>query len=146
MKKILIFCLYKANVDRLETLMLNDRELNASVNAEAWGIHGNKAQAQRDQVYTRFKIPTKDYKISKGGKQVNACNIMIATDVASRGLDVKDVDVVINYEMPLTFDDYVHRIGRTGRAGNKGESYSFLHPDSEGFLVHDLMNFLQKAG
>ena len=71
---------------------------------------------------------------------------MIATDVASRGLDVKDVDVVINYEMPLTFDDYVHRIGRTGRAGNKGESYSFLHPESEGFLVHDLMMFLQKAG
>ena len=71
---------------------------------------------------------------------------MIATDVASRGLDVKDVDVVINYEMPLTFDDYVHRIGRTGRAGSKGHSYSFLHPQSEGFLVHDLMNFLQKAG
>ena len=48
MKKILIFGLYKVNVDKLETLMLNDRELNASVNYEAWGIHGNKAQAQRD--------------------------------------------------------------------------------------------------
>lgn len=57
-----------------------------------------------------------------------ACNIMIATDVASRGLDVKDVDVVINYELPLTFDDYVHRVGRTGRAGKKGLSFSFLNP------------------
>ena len=71
---------------------------------------------------------------------------MIATDVASRGLDVKDVDVVINYELPLTFDDYVHRVGRTGRAGKKGLSFSFLHPESEGFLVHDLMAFLTKAG
>tara|TARA_B110000285_G_scaffold210645_1_gene252653 strand:+ start:1289 stop:1450 length:162 start_codon:yes stop_codon:yes gene_type:complete len=53
---------------------------------------------------------------------------MIATDVASRGLDVKDVDVVINYELPLTFDDYVHRVGRTGRAGKKGLSFSFLNP------------------
>ena len=47
-------------------------------------------------------------------------NIMIATDVASRGLDVKDIGIVINYDMPNTIEDYVHRIGRTGRAGNKG--------------------------
>jgi ATP-dependent RNA helicase DDX5/DBP2 len=146
MKKILIFGLYKKNVDQLETLMLNDRELNAAVNYEAWALTGNKSQATRDQVYARFKIPTKDYMISKGGKQVNACNIMIATDVASRGLDVKDVDIVINYEMPLTFDDYVHRIGRTGRAGSKGLSVSFIEPEAEGFLVHDLMNFITKAG
>jgi superfamily II DNA/RNA helicase len=94
----------------------------------------------------RFKIPTKDFKITKNGKQVQGCNILIATDVASRGLDVKDVDVVINYEMPLTFDDYVHRIGRTGRAGSKGIAYSLFEGEAEGFLCHDLCDFLAKAG
>jgi ATP-dependent RNA helicase DDX5/DBP2 len=51
---------------------------------------------------------------------------LIATDVASRGLDVKDVDLVINYDMPNSIEDYVHRIGRTGRAGAKGNAYSFI--------------------
>ena len=51
---------------------------------------------------------------------------MIATDVASRGLDVRDIGVVINYDMPTCIEDYVHRIGRTGRAGDKGLSYSMI--------------------
>jgi ATP-dependent RNA helicase DDX5/DBP2 len=51
---------------------------------------------------------------------------MVATDVASRGLDVKDIGVVINYDMPRSIEDYVHRIGRTGRAGAKGLSFSMI--------------------
>ena len=53
-------------------------------------------------------------------------SILIATDVASRGLDINDIGIVINYDMPLNIEDYVHRIGRTGRAGKKGVSYSFM--------------------
>ena len=56
----------------------------------------------------------------------NKSNILIATDVASRGLDVKDINVVINYDMPSNLDDYIHRIGRTGRANAKGVAHSFL--------------------
>lgn len=66
---------------------------------------------------------------------------MIATDVASRGLDVKDIGIVINYDMPNTIEDYVHRIGRTGRAGNKGASYSFI-TQKEANLAGDLINIL----
>jgi superfamily II DNA/RNA helicase len=54
------------------------------------------------------------------------CSILIATDVASRGLDISDVSVVINYDMPFQIEDYVHRVGRTGRAGNKGVSYTLF--------------------
>jgi len=97
-------------------------------------------------VYKRFKTPTKDFFITKDGKQVNACNVLIATDVASRGLDVKDIDVVINYDMPLQLEEYVHRIGRTGRAGSKGVAYSLFNPDTDAGLAKDLCNLLEKAG
>jgi len=62
----------------------------------------------------------------RGDGKVFKTNILIATDVASRGLDVKDINVVINYDMPNSIEDYVHRIGRTGRAGATGDSYSFI--------------------
>ena len=53
-------------------------------------------------------------------------NILLATDVASRGLDVKDIDIVVNYDMPTCIEDYVHRIGRTGRAGATGVAHAFF--------------------
>ena len=62
------------------------------------------------------------------------CLILVATDVAARGLDVKTVGCVINFAMPTMTEDYVHRIGRTGRAGRKGTAYSFLE-ESEGKMV-----------
>lgn len=101
MKKIIIFCLRKCDVDQLERELLNDMDFNSKFNAEAWGIHGDKLQYERDTVYKRFKTPTKDFKTKKAGQSFSASNILIATDVASRGLDVKDIDVVINYDMPL---------------------------------------------
>lgn len=62
--------------------------------------------------------------------------MICATDIASRGLDVKDITVVVNYDFPKSFDDYIHRIGRTGRAGAHGRSYSLLsYEKDEGILA-----------
>lgn len=97
-------------------------------------------------MFSRFKTPTKEFMITKDGKQVNACNILIATDVASRGLDVKDIDVVINFDMPQVLEEYVHRIGRTGRAGIKGVAYSFFDGEKDWSLAKDLCDLLEKAG
>jgi len=72
-------------------------------------------------------------------------NILIATDVASRGLDVKDITAVVNFDMPNSVEDYVHRIGRTGRAGAKGQSHSFMTRKDMG-MAHNLMKILQKSG
>lgn len=71
-------------------------------------------------------------------------NILVATDVASRGLDVKDISVVLNYDMPTCIEDYVHRIGRTGRAGLKGVAHSLLTKKELG-LVNDLVKILKKT-
>jgi len=79
---------------------------------KAGAIHGNKNQNQRQRILDEFKR--------------NEINILLATDVASRGLDIPDVSHVINYDMPATYDDYVHRIGRTGRASKKGIALTFV--------------------
>jgi superfamily II DNA/RNA helicase len=75
-------------------------------------IHGNKSQAQRSRAISRLKSGEID--------------ILVATDVAARGIDVADITHVINYSQPTTYEDYVHRIGRTGRAGKAGQAYTFL--------------------
>jgi superfamily II DNA/RNA helicase len=78
---------------------------------KAGAIHGNKKQSQRRRVLEQFKN--------------NQINILLATDVASRGLDIDGVSHVINYDVPATYDDYVHRIGRTGRANKTGIALTF---------------------
>lgn len=75
-------------------------------------IHGGKSQHQRERVLKRFKS--------------NEINVLVATDVAARGLDVSDITHVINYSLPQSYDDYVHRIGRTGRAGKVGHALTFI--------------------
>jgi len=70
--------------------------------------------------------------------------ILIATDVASRGLDVKDVEMVVNTDMPTDIESYVHRIGRTGRAGAKGDSYTFL-TEKDAKIASDLVKILRDA-
>ena len=77
----------------------------------------------------------------RGDNTIYKSNILIATDVASRGLDVKDISIVINFDMPNSIEDYVHRIGRTARAGAKGIAYSFISA-SESSLVNDLCKVL----
>jgi len=81
-------------------------------------IHGNKSQAQRSRAITRLKEGDID--------------ILVATDVAARGIDVSDITHVINYSQPNTYEDYVHRIGRTGRAGKNGIALTFLQKNAQG--------------
>ena len=76
-------------------------------------IHGDKGQYQRESTLSEFK-------------EGKTCSVLVATDVASRGLDVKEVSYVINYDMPFQIEDYVHRVGRTARAGLTGTAYSFF--------------------
>nr|POE46097.1 dead-box atp-dependent rna helicase 20 [Quercus suber] len=97
----------------------------------ALSIHGDKSQAERDWVLSEFKA----------GKSP----IMTATDVAARGLDVKDVKYVINYDFPRSLEDYVHRIGRTGRAGAKGTAYTFFTAANARF-AKELISILEEAG
>jgi len=103
LKRSLIFCNTKSMVDELA-----ENLKNRGISAE--GLHGDLSQAQRDQVMNRFR---------NGNLQ-----ILIATDVAARGIDVSDVDGVINYDVPQDIEYYVHRIGRTGRAGKEGMSFT----------------------
>jgi probable ATP-dependent RNA helicase DDX4 len=71
--------------------------------------------------------------------------VLVATAVAARGLDIKNVYHVINYDMPQTIDEYVHRIGRTGRVGNRGKAKSFYDPEIDAPLARDLIKILQQA-
>jgi len=121
--RVLVFVLYKKEAARVET-MLQRRGWKAV------SVHGDKAQHDRTKALSLFKE----------GK----CPLMIATDVASRGLDIPDVEVVINYSYPLTTEDYVHRIGRTGRAGKKGVAHTFFTQENKG-LAGELVNVLREA-
>jgi ATP-dependent RNA helicase RhlE len=103
--KVLIFGRTKHGIDKL------NREL-LSRGFKTGAIHGNKNQNQRQRALDSFKQ--------------NEIQILLATDVASRGLDIPNVTHVINYELPETFDDYTHRIGRTGRANKKGAAFTFV--------------------
>jgi len=103
--KVLVFVLYKKEATRVENFLRRRGWANSS-------IHGDKNQSQRLEALSSFttgNVP-----------------LLIATDVASRGLDIPKVEYVINYSFPLTIEDYVHRIGRTGRAGAKGISHTFF--------------------
>jgi superfamily II DNA/RNA helicase len=103
--KVLIFGRTKWGIEKL-TKTLVDRGFRATA------IHGNKSQGQRQRALEQFKR--------------NHVNILLATDVASRGIDIDGVTHVINYDAPESYDDYVHRIGRTGRAGRKGTALTFV--------------------
>ncbi|XP_033244047.1 ATP-dependent RNA helicase vasa-like [Drosophila miranda] len=92
-------------------------------------IHGDRLQSQREQALRDFKT----------GKM----KVLIATSVASRGLDIKNVKHVVIYDMPKTIDDYVHRIGRTGRVGNYGRATSFFDPEQDSGVATDLVKILE---
>jgi ATP-dependent RNA helicase DDX5/DBP2 len=121
--KILIFAQTKRDGD----------ELTREMRTDGWPalcIHGDKKQEERDWVLSEFKA----------GKSP----ILIATDVASRGLDVKDIKYVINYDFPGGIEDYIHRVGRTGRAGATGSSYTFFTSDKAKHAP-DLIKVLKEA-
>ncbi|OGE38052.1 hypothetical protein A3B45_03975 [Candidatus Daviesbacteria bacterium RIFCSPLOWO2_01_FULL_39_12] len=104
-EKVLIFGKTKHGIEKL------NKELEYR-GFKVGAIHGNKRQSQRQRVLQSFKR--------------DEINILLATDVASRGLDIPDVSHVINYDLPQTYDDYIHRIGRTGRAGKTGVALTFV--------------------
>eukprot|EP00310_Coccolithus_braarudii_P018342 CAMPEP_0183344128 /NCGR_PEP_ID=MMETSP0164_2-20130417/9882_1 /TAXON_ID=221442 /ORGANISM="Coccolithus pelagicus ssp braarudi, Strain PLY182g" /LENGTH=767 /DNA_ID=CAMNT_0025515085 /DNA_START=48 /DNA_END=2349 /DNA_ORIENTATION=+ len=94
-------------------------------------LHGGMGQDDRDSTISDFKSGN--------------IALLIATSVAARGLDVKDLVLVVNYEVPNHYEDYVHRVGRTGRAGNSGVAYTFITPEEEKYAP-DLVKAMEAAG
>ncbi|MDR1359364.1 MAG: DEAD/DEAH box helicase, partial [Deltaproteobacteria bacterium] len=119
LRKILVFCATKRGVDDVAA-HLQARGYQAD------GLHGDLAQAQRDRVRGRFRQ--------------GSVEILVATDVAARGIDVDDLDAVINYDIPHDVENYVHRIGRTGRAGRAGKALTFVAA-REQFRLREIMRY-----
>lgn len=118
-RKALVFCSTKRGVDEVTTHLQQRGYLSD-------GLHGNLAQPQRDRVMQRFRT--------------EGIDILVATDVAARGIDVDDVDAVINYDMPHDVEKYVHRIGRTGRAGRVGSAFTFVTV-REHYKLRDIIRY-----
>ena len=103
--KVVVFGETKFGVQRLADMLI-------AQGISAAAIHGNKSQSQRERALKQFKNHEVD--------------VLVATDVAARGLDISDISHVINYDLPNKYEDYVHRIGRTGRAGKTGKAFTFI--------------------
>jgi ATP-dependent RNA helicase RhlE len=112
-KTALVFTRTKHGADKVVRILAKNR-----ISAEA--IHGNKAQNARQRALTNFKA--------------QSTRVLVATDIAARGIDVDDLEFVINFEIPNIPETYVHRIGRTGRAGAKGTSLSFCDAEEKAYL------------
>jgi len=117
----IIFCNTKIECDELADYLEENYEFEALV------LHSDYEQQHRDETLILFE--NKSYPV------------LIATDVASRGLDIDDIDLVINYDLPENFENYIHRIGRTARAGNKGKAISFIEDE---YYIDDLEEFLDQ--
>lgn len=122
---VLIFADSKGDVDEIHEHLLG-------LGVSAVAIYGSKDQAERDYAIRAFKDGEKD--------------VLIATDVASKGLDFPDIRHVINYDFPKEIDAYVHRIGRTGRCGKMGLATTFINRSVPETLLADLKNLLAEAG
>lgn len=112
-RQALVFVNTKFGASRLAHFLVKE-----GIGADA--IHGDKSQQQRTEALEAFKN--------------GSARVLVATDVAARGLDIEDLPFVINFELPHSAEDYVHRIGRTGRAGRNGEAISLMSPDEQGRL------------
>ena len=120
--QVLVFTRTKHGANRLA------QQLNRA-GIEAAAIHGNKSQTARTQALARFKS--------------NRVRVLVATDIAARGLDIERLPHVVNYELPNVPEDYVHRIGRTGRAGEQGAAVSLVG-DAERTQLHDIERLLKR--
>ncbi|TYQ30814.1 DEAD/DEAH box helicase [Pseudanabaena sp. UWO310] len=121
--QVLVFTRTKHGADRLVKQLHQD-------DIVAMAIHGNKSQAARTRALGKFK---------DGSLQV-----LVATDIAARGLDISELPQVVNYELPNVPEDYVHRIGRTGRAGSSGEAISLVCVDERKFLA-DIEKLIKRS-
>ncbi|KAL0578526.1 RNA-dependent ATPase [Marasmius crinis-equi] len=124
--RIIVFALYKPETSRVEQMLIREGYATTA-------LHGDKSQSQRLQALEDFKN--------------GVSSILVATDVAARGLDIPNVKAVINYTFPLTIDDYIHRIGRTGRGGKHGKSITFFTGENqERGLAGELSRVLKDSG
>jgi ATP-dependent RNA helicase RhlE len=121
-RQVLVFTRTKHGANRLAEQLCKD-------GIEASAIHGNKSQGARTKALAGFKA--------------GEVRVLVATDLASRGLDIEELPHVVNYELPNVPEDYVHRIGRTGRAGSEGEAVSLVSPD-EAPLLADIEKLLRR--
>jgi ATP-dependent RNA helicase DeaD len=119
-KLSIVFCNTKRKVDEVAKAL-------RSLGHKADGIHGDLNQIQRNKVLTGFRT--------------GEAHLLVATDVAARGIDVSDIDAVFNYDLPLDPEYYVHRIGRTGRAGKTGKAFSFVTGRNEFRLLKNIEHF-----
>jgi len=122
-KTALVFTRTKYGADRVVKVLKKK-----NISAEA--IHGDKAQNARQRALTNFKAQT--------------TRVLVATDIAARGIDVDDLEYVINFEIPNISETYVHRIGRTGRAGANGTAISFCDAEEKAYL-RDIEKLITKA-
>ncbi|NXL87803.1 DDX4 helicase, partial [Alectura lathami] len=123
-ERILVFVETKKKADYIAASLCQE-------NFTATSIHGDREQREREIALHHFR----------SGK----CQILVATSVAARGLDIENVQHVINFDLPSTIEEYVHRIGRTGRCGNIGKAISFFDNASDGHLVQSLLKVLSDA-
>jgi len=124
-EKTLVFVETKRNADFLASALSSEGFPTTS-------IHGDRLQRERETALSDFKNGT--------------CPVLVATAVAARGLDIKGVAHVVNYDMPKDIDEYVHRIGRTGRVGNTGKATTFFDPGNDSGVAGDLTKILSDAG
>ena len=117
-KLSVVFCNTKKMVDELSESLTN-------AGYQAVGIHGDMRQSARTQVMASFKS--------------HRTRILIATDVAARGIDVENVDAVFNFDIPQDIEFYVHRIGRTARAGKEGKAYTLISGRRQFYQLRDIM-------
>ncbi|MBS1763545.1 MAG: DEAD/DEAH box helicase [Bacteroidetes bacterium] len=120
LKLMLVFCNTKRKTDEIT-------EIFQQMGYKAEAIHGDLRQNQRNNVLSRFK---------RGD-----VNILVATDVAARGIDVENVEAVFNFDLPLDAENYVHRIGRTGRAGKSGKAFSFVTGRNDMAKLRDIEDY-----
>ncbi|XP_064414215.1 probable ATP-dependent RNA helicase DDX4 isoform X3 [Latimeria chalumnae] len=123
-ERTMVFVETKKKADFIATFLCQEKICTTS-------IHGDREQREREEALRDFKF----------GK----CPVLVATSVAARGLDIENVQHVINFDLPSTIDEYVHRIGRTGRCGNIGKAISFFDPEPDSPLARSLVKVLADA-
>jgi ATP-dependent RNA helicase DDX5/DBP2 len=128
-RKVLIFVSQKVTAEWLtDSLVAHLRRINRPLVCGA--LHGEVSQPERKRILDGFRS--------------NRVNVLVATNVAARGLDISDVSLVLNYDFPAEIDQYIHRIGRTGRAGRTGEAVSFFTPDDYD-MVDELVDVMRRG-
>src|SRR5437016_786256 len=119
---IIVFCRTKNRADRIGNLLLKNNHAVAT-------LHSNRTQREREQALRGFRD--------------GRFEVLVATDIAARGLDIADVSHVINYDVPQHPEDYIHRIGRTGRAEAKGDAFTLMTAE-DGRHVHAIERFISQ--